>query len=282
MANGRRGGFSRPVSGCSRPGAGPGVPEEAIGIVPAMRNPGTPRCVSVTDTWATELPPGGWRALSRERATSYRGLVLLYQPNRPRGSGSVLGTAVLTDCHKDLGCCAPWGEPGAVHWRLERLRPVEWTWVSEGSDATIWLPSPQLLAEVLHPYAPPVEPTALYRCFDAAGTLLYVGVTGDPAARWSHHRSTKAWWPQVETKHVAWFGYRGLAEEAERCAIRTELPRYNIAGHPERQAERADREVLARLDWSVRRIRLAAAGRNPPSVDWPVRGNGSLKQRWLG
>jgi len=37
------------------------------------------------------------------------------------------------------------------------------------------------------------RPTALYRLTDAAGRLLYVGITTDPAARFKKHEGTAPW-----------------------------------------------------------------------------------------
>ncbi len=67
---------------------------------------------------------------------------------------------------------------------------------------------------------PPV-PTWLYRMFDSAGQLLYVGITSQHLeARWSHHRS-KWWWPLVARRLVELHPSRDSAAEAERRIIRS-------------------------------------------------------------
>jgi len=71
------------------------------------------------------------------------------------------------------------------------------------------------------------QPTALYRFYDSSGTLLYVGITNDPEARWRYHALTKAWWPTVVRKSVDWRPNRPDAERAEAAAIFTERPRHN-------------------------------------------------------
>ncbi|MFG2372596.1 GIY-YIG nuclease family protein [Streptomyces sp. NPDC048504] len=76
------------------------------------------------------------------------------------------------------------------------------------------------------------QPTALYRFFDADGALLYVGITADLEKRWSGHQSNKAWWPDVAEKTVKWHADRSSALSAELEAIRSEAPRYNVAGSP--------------------------------------------------
>ncbi|KAA6216422.1 hypothetical protein CP979_05280 [Streptomyces filamentosus] len=70
--------------------------------------------------------------------------------------------------------------------------------------------------------------TALYRFFDEAGVLLYVGIANDPRVRWSSHAGEKRWWPEVAAKSVEWFATRAEAESAEIAAIIGERPQYNV------------------------------------------------------
>lgn len=72
-------------------------------------------------------------------------------------------------------------------------------------------------------------PTALYRLFAADGTLLYVGITGNPGLRFGQHAADKAWWPEVARKTAAWFSSRDVALNAEAEAIRDEQPVHNIS-----------------------------------------------------
>lgn len=74
---------------------------------------------------------------------------------------------------------------------------------------------------------------AVYRIFDAAGLLLYVGATSNPVRRFTLNHQYRApwlydaaridleWWPNLET-----------ALAAERAAIKTENPVYNQASKP--------------------------------------------------
>lgn len=75
----------------------------------------------------------------------------------------------------------------------------------------------------------------LYRFFDSDGDLLYVGITMNPAARWPKHSSGKHWWTEVETITLETFASREAVLAAEREAIKTEQPRYNIT-HAEKIA----------------------------------------------
>ncbi|WP_443079066.1 GIY-YIG nuclease family protein [Streptomyces sp. NBC_01498] len=66
--------------------------------------------------------------------------------------------------------------------------------------------------------------TALYRLFDEAGALLYVGISHKPDVRWGQHSEQKAWWPAVAQRAVEWHETRSGAEKAELAAIATERP----------------------------------------------------------
>ncbi|MFB7845493.1 GntR family transcriptional regulator [Streptomyces sp. NPDC056053] len=74
-----------------------------------------------------------------------------------------------------------------------------------------------------------VGKAAVYRLYDAGGTLLYVGLSGNPTKRFLGHRADKPWWPEVNTHTLQWFNSRDDASVAERDAIADERPRYNKA-----------------------------------------------------
>lgn len=70
--------------------------------------------------------------------------------------------------------------------------------------------------------------TTLYRFYDAADDLLYVGIAGNPGRRFNEHCKDKAWWGEVVRSTMEHFCNRQAAEIAERVAIRHERPRYNV------------------------------------------------------
>lgn len=78
----------------------------------------------------------------------------------------------------------------------------------------------------------PDGPVALYRLFDRAGTLAYVGIADHPAARWRRHARESSWWNDIDESRntVRWYDTRGEAKRAELRAIATEKPRFNITG----------------------------------------------------
>ena len=77
--------------------------------------------------------------------------------------------------------------------------------------------------------------TTLYRMRDAGGDLLYVGITVAGLRRFSAHRRVKPWWHLVQQIDVEHFATRAEAIAAERDAIKTELPRFNVVHSPAAQ-----------------------------------------------
>lgn len=69
--------------------------------------------------------------------------------------------------------------------------------------------------------------TFLYRCFDCADRLLYVGVTKNPDDRFREHRATSRWFPNVTRIEKEEFLDRKSALKAELTAIRSEGPLHN-------------------------------------------------------
>lgn len=69
----------------------------------------------------------------------------------------------------------------------------------------------------------------LYRFSDAAGQLLYIGISINAAARAAQHKHDKNWWPDVATMTIETHDVDRQAIEAiERDAIKRERPRYNV------------------------------------------------------
>lgn len=68
---------------------------------------------------------------------------------------------------------------------------------------------------------------ALYRHFDAAGTLLYVGITAKMKARQAAHAKGAPWAAEIAKITHEWLPTREEALAAEAMAIRDEAPRFN-------------------------------------------------------
>ena len=74
----------------------------------------------------------------------------------------------------------------------------------------------------------PSSRTALYRHFDAAGTLLYVGISLSAVARLRSHQDESGWFGEIASVTIEWHDSRALAFAAERAAIKSERPRFNV------------------------------------------------------
>jgi hypothetical protein len=71
------------------------------------------------------------------------------------------------------------------------------------------------------------ERHALYRHYDAGGSLLYVGISVNLGSRTRDHRRAAPWVQFVDRTVSTWFPTRQEALEAERSAIQNELPLFN-------------------------------------------------------
>lgn len=70
--------------------------------------------------------------------------------------------------------------------------------------------------------------TALYRVYDSAGALLYIGISFKPLIRLADHRRTKHWFGDAAKVTFEYFANRAEAEMAEIQAVTTENPQHNI------------------------------------------------------
>lgn len=70
--------------------------------------------------------------------------------------------------------------------------------------------------------------TTLYRYFDTDGRLLYVGISGNNLKRQSQHKKNSEWFSQAATAKFEHFSNRQAALAAEKQAIQTEKPIYNL------------------------------------------------------
>lgn len=74
-----------------------------------------------------------------------------------------------------------------------------------------------------------MEEATVYRLYDRKLNLLYVGVTGNLAARLKAHAKTQPWWKKVGSVRLEQHTSREDAERAEALAILEESPAYNRA-----------------------------------------------------
>jgi len=98
--------------------------------------------------------------------------------------------------------------------------------------------------------------TALYRLYDEADVLLYIGISHQPDVRFEQHSKMKEWWPRVARRKVEWLDDRPTAAKAEAEAIRAEDPEFNNTYSP-RVDRRTIRDTVA--EDGVREVSLSLA-----------------------
>lgn len=79
--------------------------------------------------------------------------------------------------------------------------------------------------------------TALYRFYDDAGGLLYVGITHRIGVRFAAHRGASSWYDLAARVTLERHPTREAALKAEKAAIIAERPRWNVV-HNRRAAHR--------------------------------------------
>lgn len=85
-----------------------------------------------------------------------------------------------------------------------------------------------------------MQKCALYRHFDAVGTLLYVGTSASPGRRMREHSKVSEWFMQVATITIEWLDGEAAARAAETWAINHEKPQHNkprLGRRPRRSKE---------------------------------------------
>lgn len=107
---------------------------------------------------------------------------------------------------------------------------------------------------------------ALYRHFDDADVLLYVGITDNLGDRTnSGHARTSDWVQYAERAEAEWWDSRELAGEAEREAVRDDRPVFNrqyaagdvdgrIADYLHAREVRALNDIISSYEVSVERF----------------------------
>lgn len=73
--------------------------------------------------------------------------------------------------------------------------------------------------------------TILYRYFNSNGVLIYVGVTGNMDNRHKQHKYSSHWFSKASSRSVKKYTSREEALAAEKEAIKSEEPLFNIEGN---------------------------------------------------
>lgn len=72
------------------------------------------------------------------------------------------------------------------------------------------------------------QTVSLYRFFNSTGELLYIGITNRVPRRLDQHGDDKPWYLEVADVKVEHHPNRDAALAAEKTAIKTERPKYNV------------------------------------------------------
>jgi prevent-host-death family protein len=119
--------------------------------------------------------------------------------------------------------------------------------------------------------------TAVYRHFNAAGRLLYIGMTDEPLRRNEQHAFDKPWWSEVATTELAWYPTREAAAEAEIAAIKAEDPLHNRLhspfyqrpvdpGTPLTELRKNGREIVNHVYYSGAVVYITASGKRAAAL----------------
>jgi len=77
----------------------------------------------------------------------------------------------------------------------------------------------------------------LYRLYDKDEELLYIGKTLNVIARLSSHKTKKNWWNKVRIIELAQYDSISELATAEKIAIKSEKPIYNIIRYNEKRTK---------------------------------------------
>jgi predicted GIY-YIG superfamily endonuclease len=83
------------------------------------------------------------------------------------------------------------------------------------------------------------DPTKLYRYYDSAGVLLYVGISKNALQRLTEHEAGKSWQENIANVRIETFPDRDAAHTAERRAIAAENPTQNLIRYAANTAAQA-------------------------------------------
>jgi hypothetical protein len=78
----------------------------------------------------------------------------------PHHYRAVVAVADLVSCHRDDGCCRPWGFPDTWHWRLDNVRAVPHPTLGVRGQLGLWTVPDDVLGAVQRQVYIPQEVTA--------------------------------------------------------------------------------------------------------------------------
>ena len=97
----------------------------------------------------------------------------------------------------------------------------------------------------------------LYRAYDNENNLLYVGITQSLRNRIRTHMSVSKWMERTDWIKIERYPDRESVEQAERVAIKTELPEKNIQHRP-KPIQNETKSTPAENEFEVAKLRREA------------------------
>lgn len=95
------------------------------------------------------------------------------------------------------------------------------------------------------------DETYVYRFFDSADRLLYIGATNDLRTRIKAHQRTKPWWPEVARIEAMPFEFHCQAFEQERVEL---LERRPVHSRPNAEWSKRAVDHYSRLAVEAREV----------------------------
>lgn len=118
---------------------------------------------------------------------------------------------------------------GRIHYK------TEWLCSPNGGAGTVLVRELAAQGTECHRCADVVLGPVIYRLYDKAGALLYIGATGGLATRLRRHKRHPFWGYDIASHTYERYADMRTASEAEALAIRTEHPMHNVnLLHPRR------------------------------------------------
>lgn len=99
-------------------------------------------------------------------------------------------------------------------------------------------------------------PTSVYLVKNAAGELIYVGVTNRSHVRKAEHMATKEWASEIALTEWEHYGTRDEALDRELALIESETPKYNITTNHQSARRRMTMRSSQYAEWSAELSRL--------------------------
>jgi hypothetical protein len=97
------------------------------------------------------------------------------------------------------------------------------------------------------------RPCHLYRHFDTAGVLLYVGISLSTLNRLAQHKTDSHWFEEIARIEIERHPSRAAALAAERKAIANENPRHNLQRPPAEFVKEITKADISRAEL-IRRV----------------------------